>query len=108
MSIGLQQTIIDYLVSKGWYFDWEHVIDVWGEPAAASEQAEFMRRYPGWTVPQWGEYWMAPYSDDPNHANYGKPKTRRYEPLQEALWSQVMREERPDEFEVFFQTKEAK
>jgi hypothetical protein len=94
----LQEIIITYLESKGWYFDWEHIREItWFR-----DDAETIRKAHAWTIPQWGEYWMKPYSDDPTHANYGEPKTRRYESLQEALWSQLLREEQPEDFACFF------
>ena len=98
----LQQTIIEYLESKGWYYDWDHVIKVWWEPKDDAERGEFIRRFHGWTLPQWAEYWTEPYADEPTHKNFGKPKTRRHEDLKDALWSQICREELPEKFHYFF------
>lgn len=95
--MNLQQVIIEYLESKGWYFDLERAKDFDWIPADRRE-----RETPAWTVPQWGGYWSEPYSDDPKHKNFGKPKTRRYEMLKDALWSQLLREEEPENFETFF------
>jgi hypothetical protein len=89
--------MIEYLESKGWYFDEKRAKDfTW------MSKAERVRDAPAWTVPQWGEYWMEPYSDKPGHKNYGKPKTRRYESLSDAFRSQLLREEMPEQFGVFF------
>lgn len=95
MTDGLQQQIIEYLESKGWYFDWDHVEKnlTWysGDP-----REEILREAHAWTVPQWDAYWSADHQDD------SKPKRRRYEKLQDALWSQLLREEEPNQFGVFF------
>lgn len=106
-DLPLQAQLIAYLESKGWYFDWPHILDVWGTGKdSLANKDDAIRSLNGWTVPQWGEYWQKPYADDPKHANYGAPKTRRYENMQEAVWSQLLREERPDQFGVFFDDKE--
>lgn len=102
-----------YLEAAGWYFDWDHIRDVWGDDEDDDDPLEdgsvSLDRRPdaiyslhGWTLPQWGEYWMEPFSDDPTHANYGKPKTRRYESLKDAIWSQLLREQEPESYAGFF------
>ena len=97
--MSLQETIIAYLEERGWYYDWEHVNAVCDDDPPANA----IRTFHGWTLPQWGEYWQKPYSDDPKHKNFGKPKSRRYENLKDALWSQLLREEEPKTYAVFFQ-----
>jgi len=98
--VTLQETIVSYLESKGWYFDWDHVLAVWGEDdddeAELRAAPEVTRVYAGWTVPQWGEYWTSPREGD------GAPKRRRYESLRDALWLQLLREEEPGKFGTFF------
>jgi transcriptional regulator with XRE-family HTH domain len=93
--------MIGYLESRGWYFDWEHIHDVWGSdsPGSLDKQPDAIRSLHGWTVPQWGEYW----SSDHLEPKGPKPKQRRYESLKDALWSQMLREEEPEQFAVFFQ-----
>lgn len=89
--------LVAYLEEKGWYFD--------GVQAKAFEwipKKERLFEAKAWTVPQWGEYWMKPYSEDPTHENYGAPKTRRWETLMDAVSSQLRREEQPDKFACFF------
>lgn len=93
-------TMIEYLESKGWYYDKKRAKDFTWIPAAQRK-----RSAPAWTVPQWGEYWMAPYSDDPTHKNFGKSKERRWENLKDAVWSQLLREEEPETYAGFFKTK---
>lgn len=85
---GLLENSIEYLESKGWYFDYDHYREVWEEEAGPRG----IRESHCWTVPQWGEYWREPYDDDPKHENYGAPRKRRYESLKDAIWSQILRE----------------
>lgn len=92
------ETITKYLQEKGWYWDEEHFVRVWER---ASEPKDRLR-YHCWTVPQWEAYWNKPYWDDPTHENYGSKPTRRYESLEQAIMSQVLREEQPEEFAIFF------
>lgn len=111
----LQETMVAYLESKGWYFDWDYIHEIWGdawdpdEPNYESEderplgptpdnQPDAIRRLVGWTLPQWGEYW----SSDHLKPKGPKPKERRYESLQQAVWSQLLREEEPERFAVFY------
>jgi hypothetical protein len=91
--VNLQQAIIEYLVARGWYFDLERAKDFTWIDAADRE-----REAPAWTVPQWGEYWSSDHLDPVGP----KPKSRRYETLRDALWSQLLREEKPTQFEGFF------
>lgn len=89
-GVSLQELIINYLEQKGWYFDWEHASDLtWYD----SDQ-EKLREAHAWTLPQWAEYWMDPKKPE--------EKKRRYENLQQALWSQLLREEVPEKFACFF------
>lgn len=90
---SLQETIIEYLESKDWYFDEKEAkAFIW------IPKKDRIRQAPAWTVPQWGEYW----SSDHLPPVGPKPKRRRYEKLQEALWSQLLREENPKQFAGFF------
>ena len=98
VEISLLELMIKYLESEGWYFDWEHANQLtWYD-----SDGERLREAHAWTVPQWDEYWVKPYSDDPTHKNFGAPKNRRYENLQTAVWSQVLREEEPETYKVFY------
>jgi hypothetical protein len=102
---GLQAQVIAYLESKGWYFDWDHINDAWdhdhvdeyGRPSL-NRRPEAIRTLHGWTLPQWGEYW----SSDHLPPKGPKPKRRRHENLQDALWSQLLREEEPERYGAFF------
>src|SRR5687767_3890547 len=116
----LQEVIIEYLESKGWYFDWDHINEVWGrtpkeiehrkthphlygepESLPLNERPDAIRTLHGWTVPQWGEYWSSDHLDPVGP----KPKERRYENLKDALWSQLLREEEPTTYECFFKDR---
>lgn len=99
---GLLEIAIEYLESKGWYFDQAWYREVWEEGDAGPRG---VRESHCWTIPQWGEYWAKPYYDDPKHENYGAPKERRYESLKDALWSQILREQEPEPFETFFRDR---
>lgn len=100
--MNLQETLIEYLESKGWYFDMDWVkneIDV-GYPAEdddgnsitlPSERPDVLHRYAAWTVPQWGAYW--------------KSGDRRYEKFEQAIVFQLLREEDPEQFAGFFRDK---
>lgn len=98
--ISLFETVVVYLEKAGWYFDWERDSEVWGV-VESKDRNQHLREHHCWTVPQWGEYW----SSDHLHPKGPKPKTRRYESLQQALWSQLLREELPEQFETFFATE---
>lgn len=92
-----QETLIERLEAAGWYFDWKHVEEdlTW---YSERERGDVLRTAHAWTVPQWGEYWSSDHL-----APVGpKPKRRRYESLQEALWSQLLREEEPETYACFF------
>jgi len=114
---SLLDMMVNYLESKGWYFDWDHINDVWGQTdeekayykemgegdsLPLNERPDAIRQLHGWTLTQWDEYWQKPYSDDPTHKNFGAPKERRYEDLKQAVWSQMLREEEPKQFGFFF------
>lgn len=98
----LQEMIIAYLEERGWYFDWDHINEVWDDgddsPNTLNRRPEAIRELHGWTVPQWGEYWSSDHLEPVGP----KPKKRRYEKLQDALWSQLLREENPEQFAGFF------
>lgn len=98
---GLFQATVAYLVAKGWYFDHERYRETWDEVAGPRG----VREAHCWTMPQWGDYWHKPFADDPNHENYGAPPTRRYEALKDAIWSQILREQEPKQFEGFYAEK---
>lgn len=107
---GLLAVLVKYLEDAGWYFDWEHIDKVWGDAWDDEDEDEednepTLNKRPdaiyslnGWTVPQWGEYW----SSDHLPPKGPKPRTRRYEGMKEALWSQLYREQKPEEMAVFF------
>lgn len=96
----LQERLIEYLESKGWYFDWDHIHEVWDEdsPTSLNKRRDAIRTLHGWTVPQWGEYW----SSDHLPPKGPKPKKRRYECMHDAIWSQLLREEEPQTYGTFF------
>lgn len=93
--MGLQAQIIEYLESKGWYFDWDHINEVWDEdsPTSLNKRPDAIRTLHGWTLPQWGNYWQT--TED--------KRKRRYEDLKDVLWSQLLREEEPEQYAFFFQ-----
>lgn len=93
---GLQATMIAYLESKGWYFDWDYVRehDDPDDTHAISRRPDAIRVLHGWTVPQWGEYWSSDHLDPVGP----KPRARRYENMKDALWAQLLREEDPERF----------
>ena len=115
--------MINYLESKGWYFDWDHINDVWGQTdeekayykemgegdsLPLNERPDAIRTLHGWTLPQWAEYWQPVAKKESGVASLGKPaplkppRTRRYEDLKQAVWSQMLREEEPKQFGFFF------
>ncbi len=63
----LQAQIIEYLESKGWYFDWDLVNEdlTWYEDMP---RGQVMRQAHAWTLPQWGEY-----SQQPSEHSTGSP-----------------------------------
>lgn len=106
---SFQSVVVGYLEARGWYFDWDRVRDDYGGKiptetinGRAVARDSLLRTEHAWTVPQWADYWMKPYSDDPTHENYGTPKTRRYENMRDAISSQLHREEEPETFGRYF------
>lgn len=99
---SMQETLIARLEAAGWYFDWEHIREVWGSdsPDSLDKRPDAIRSLHGWTLPQWGEYW----SSDHLPPKGPKPK-RRYESMRDAVWSQLLREEDPEHFAGFFGDK---
>lgn len=102
---NLQEMIITYLESKDWYFDWDHVAQVYGGAIPTETlngrkvpKEQLIRTESGWTVPQWGEYWSSDHLDPVGP----KPKKRRYENLTTAITSQLLREEEPETYAGFF------
>jgi hypothetical protein len=94
----LQDILIAYLQSRGWYFDEERARQfTW------VAKADRVREVTAWTLPQWGEYW----SSDHLPPEGKKPKERRYECLKDAIWSQLLREEKPETYAVFFKERDA-
>lgn len=96
---NLQDIIIDYLEERGWYFDYEHIMWVFeykDKNELFTKQPNIIRTAHGWTLPQWGDYWKpAPNAVD-------QSTKRRHENLQDAMWSQILREEEPETYGYFY------
>lgn len=98
----LLDLMIEYLEEHGWYFDWDHACFVWEKDSKEEllkSWPDAIRRLHAWTVPQWGNYWSSPKEGE----ELPPWRKRRYEDLKDAVWSQMLREQEPENYEIFFQ-----